>query len=100
MKQAFVEALILNYFDLEYHIRIKTDTSGYAIGRIFSQLTLDGSGRWHLVAFFSQMIILTERWYEIYNQKLLPIIEAFKTWSHHLEDCKHKVFVLIDYNNL
>ena len=31
---------------------------------------------------------------------LLAIIEAFKTWRHYLEGRKHKVLVLIDYNNL
>lgn len=37
----FVEALILNYFDPESHIRIKTDAFGYAICEILNQLTAD-----------------------------------------------------------
>ncbi len=41
LRQAFVKALILNYFDLEYHIWIKMDASGYTISEISSQLTLD-----------------------------------------------------------
>ncbi len=41
LRQVFVEALILNYFDLEYHIGIKTDTFDYMIGEILGQLTLD-----------------------------------------------------------
>ena len=41
LRQMFIEALILNYFDSERHIQIKTDASGYAIVRVFSQLTLD-----------------------------------------------------------
>ncbi len=39
LRQAFLKALILNYFDLERHIRIETDISGYAIDGILSQLT-------------------------------------------------------------
>ncbi len=39
LKQAFIEALILNHFNLERHIRIETDFSGYAIGGILSYLT-------------------------------------------------------------
>ena len=43
---AFTEAPILWYFDPECHIWIKTDTLGYAIGGVLSQLTfrtnLDG----------------------------------------------------------
>ncbi len=40
----FVKAPILNHFDPERHIRIEMDTSGYAVGGILSQLTLDDSG--------------------------------------------------------
>ena len=36
LKQAFIKALILHYFDLEHHIRIEIDVSGYVIGRIFN----------------------------------------------------------------
>ena len=45
LKQAFFKAPILHYFDPERHIRIETDASGYTIGRVFSQLTSDDSGR-------------------------------------------------------
>ena len=41
LRQAFIEALILNHFDLECHIQIETDASSYVIGGIFSQLTFD-----------------------------------------------------------
>ena len=39
LKQAFVKALILYYFDLESHIRIETNISSYIIGGILSQLS-------------------------------------------------------------
>ena len=35
-----------------------------------------------------------------HNGELLAIVEAFKTWRHYLEDCKPKVLVLTNYNNL
>ena len=75
----FVEALILNHFDLEYHIQIEIDASGYAIGRIFSQLTLDDLGQWHLIAFFSKKVIFAKTRYKTYDRELLAIIKAFKT---------------------
>ena len=45
LRQAFVKALIFYHFDLEHHIRIETDASGYAIGGVFNQLTLSNSGQ-------------------------------------------------------
>ena len=44
LRQLFVKAPILYHFDLECHIRVETDASGYAIVGIFSQLTLDDLG--------------------------------------------------------
>ncbi len=96
----FVEAPIQNHFNLERYIQIKTDVSGYVIGGILSQLTLDDLGRYHLVAFLSQKMIPAETRYETHDGKLLAIFKVFKTWRYYLEGCKHEVFVLTDYNNL
>ena len=41
LKQVFTKVSILQHFDLECHIRIETDTLGYAIGGILSQLIFD-----------------------------------------------------------
>ncbi len=45
-------------------------------------------------------MIPAETRYETHDGELLAIVKAFKTWRHYLEGCKHKVLVLIDYNNL
>ena len=45
LRQAFVKAPILYYFDLERHIQIETDASGYVIDEVFSQLTLNNLGQ-------------------------------------------------------
>ncbi len=100
LKQAFVEAPILNHFDPKHHIWIMTDASDYAIGGILSQLTSDDSGWWHPVAFFSRKMIPVETRYKTHNGKLLALVEAFKTWKHYLEVCKHEVLVLTDHINL
>lgn len=36
LREAFIKALILHHFDLEYHIWIETNTLSYAICRILS----------------------------------------------------------------
>ena len=45
-------------------------------------------------------MILLEIRFEAHDQKLLAIVEAFKTSCHYLESCKFEVLVLTDYNNL
>ena len=45
-------------------------------------------------------MIPAETRYETHNGELLAIVEAFKTWRHYLEGCKHEVLVLTDHNNL
>ncbi len=117
--KAFTKAPILRHFYLEYHIRIKIDTLKYAISGVLSQMTSDqySSGhmthknlnsdfpkseidQWYLIAFFFQKMIPFETGYQTHNQKLLAIVEIFKTCRHYLEGCKYKVLVLTDNNNL
>ena len=98
---------------MKKHIRIETDASGYAIDRVLSQLNLNSNAspndsnsdksdfsQWHPVAYLSRKMIPIETQYKTHDAELLAIVEAFKTWRHYLEGCKHEVFVLIDYNNL
>ena len=100
LRQVFIKSLIFHHFDLERHIWVETNVSGYAIGGIFSQLISDNSGRWHPVAFFSRKMIPAEIRYEIHNSELLAIVEAFKTWKYYLEWFQHEVLVLTNHNNL
>ena len=110
LRLAFTKAPILQYFDPEYYIRIKTNTSGYVIGGVLSQLASGTSpdgvvikanlGQWYLVAFFSRKMIPAKTQYKTHDGELLAIVEAFKTWRHYLEGCKHEVLILTDYSNL
>ena len=45
-------------------------------------------------------MILAETRYKTHDSELLTIVEAFKTWRHYLEGCKHEVLVFTDHNNL
>ena len=99
LRQAFIEAPILHHFAPERYIWIETDSSGYAICGILSQLNPE-FGQWHPVAFFSRKMILAEIWYKTHDQELLAIVEALKTWRHYLEGCKFQVLVLTNDNNL
>ena len=100
LRHAFSQALILQHFDLERHIRIETDTSSYAIVKIPNQLILDNLGQWNLVVYYSQKMLTAKIWYKTHDGNLLALVEAFKTWWHYLKDCKHKVLVFTNHNNL
>ena len=91
LRQAFIKAPIIHHFDLERHIRVETDVSGYPIGGVLSQLTSDNSGQWHPVAFFLREMIPAETRYETHDGELLAIVKAFKTWKHYLEGSQHEL---------
>ena len=38
--------------------------------------------------------------YKTHDDELLAIVEAFKVWQYYLKDCKHKVLMLTNDNNL
>ena len=118
LKKAFIKDSILYYFDPKCHIRIETNTSGYVIDGVLSQLTterglagqvtykdepinpLSEIDQQHPITFFFQKMILVETRYKTHDQELLALVEAFKTWYHYLKGYKYKVLVLTDYNNL
>ncbi len=64
-----------------------------------SEFSKSEIGQWHLVVFFSRKMIPAKIRYEIHDQKLLAIVEGFKTWCHYLEGCKYKAFVFTNHNN-
>ena len=43
---------------------------------------------------------ILETWYKTHDGELLIIIKIFMTLQHYLEDYKHEIFILTDYNNL
>jgi hypothetical protein len=75
LKKLFIKALILVTFNSEKIIVIKIDILGFAIAAKLSQL--NENKKLHSVVYFLRKMILYKRNYEIYNIKLLAIVEAF-----------------------
>ena len=51
------------------------------------------------MASYLRKMIPAKTQYKTYNSKFLAIVEVFKTWKHVQKSYKHKVIILIDYNN-
>jgi len=56
---------------------VEMDVSGHTIGGVLSQKQ---DGKWKPIAFLSRMMQSVERNYEIYDKKLLVIVEALIKW--------------------
>ena len=56
---------------------METDASEHAIGEVLSQKQ---EGKWKLIVFLLRTIQPAERNYEIYDKKLLAIVEALIKW--------------------
>jgi len=52
------------------------------------------------VAFFSKLLDVHERNYEIYDKELLAVIWGLEEYKHHLEEHLHKIEIWSDHQNL
>jgi len=52
------------------------------------------------VAFFSKLLDVHGRNYEIYDKELLAVIQRLEEYRHHLEGYPHKIEIWSDHQNL
>ena len=97
LKSLFSNEPLLRHFNPELPIQLHTDSSGFAICGIISQLSDD---RWHPVAYWSRKCTPAECNYDIHDREMLAIISAMKNWRHYLEGARHPVRILTDHKNL
>ena len=105
LKQAFMEPPVLRHFDYRLPTLVVTDASQYAVAAIILQPGDDSPAEprvrdWHPIAYFSRKLNDTERRYEVHDQELLAIIDAFKRWRHYLLGSQHPIRVQTDHANL
>ena len=98
LKIAFTTAPILFHFDPNKQAVVEIDVSDYVTAGIFFQYDDDGQLR-PVVYFFCKMSP-AECNYEIYDKKLLTIINAFELWKSELEKIEKPVQVVTDHKNL
>ena len=93
----FMSTSLFIHYNLFKKIRMKTDVFNFAIASILSQQ--NENKNWRSMTFWSRKIIFAKQNYEIYDQKLLTIIVAFKQWKHYLKNSFYSIKVLSDHNN-
>ena len=97
LKQAFIIAPVLAYFDPELETWVESNFSDFVIASAFSQLH---NGKLRLVAYFSKKLTLAECNYMIYNKELLTIVKSFDMWRPELASTAGPVKVYTDHRNL
>ena len=98
LKWLITSTPILVQPDQDAQFGLETNTSGYAMGVVLSQLCEDD--KWHLVGFTSKSLSSAERNYEIHDKELLSVIQGLEEWRHILEGTKHTIEILNDHQNI
>jgi len=89
LKKAFIMAPVLRIPNNEDLFKLSTDASNFATGAVLSQKDM-WTNLWHPVAFFSKLLDVHKRNYEIYDKELLAVIRGLEGYRHHLEGHPHK----------
>jgi hypothetical protein len=98
LKRQVTEEPVLMQPDQKKQFEIEVDASNYAIGAVLMQK--GEKDILHPVAFFSKTMNNVQRNYNLYNRKLLALVEMFRHWRHYLHSAAHKVKVHTDHANL
>jgi len=99
LKKAFTTAPVLRIPNDKDPFKLSTDTSDFVTGAVLSQKDMQ-TNLWHPVAFFSKLLDVHERNYEIYDKELLAVIQGLEKYRYYLERHPHKVEIWLDHQNL
>ena len=78
LKKQFIIILILAYFDSDFECVFEADLSDHIQENVLLQY--DKNSMLHSIVYFSWKLNAAESNYEIYDKKLLVIIQYFKQW--------------------
>ena len=79
--------------------KLSTNASDFAIGTVLSQKDIQ-TNLWYPVAFFSKLLDIHRRNYEIYDKELLAVIPGLEEYKYYLEGHPHKIEIWLDHQNL
>ena len=98
LKSLFLSKSILQLPNPSQPFALTTDATKYALGALLLQT--NPNGEWHPCSYLSQSFSPAECNYNIYDQELLTIIHALKTWCHYLHGSPLPVQVFTNHKNL
>jgi len=96
LKKAFTMAPVLRIPNDKDPFKLSTDASNFATGAVLSQKDMQ-TNLWYLVAFFSKLLDIHERNYEIYDKELLTVIWGLEECRHHLEGHLYKIEIWLSH---
>jgi hypothetical protein len=78
--------------------KLEVDASGFATGAVLLQKKEDGKK--HPIAYYSKTLSTAEQNYNVYDLKLLAIVNALDHWRLYLAGSPHKIIIYSDHQNL
>ncbi len=98
MKKCMIKTLILRHFDQTCKTILKINLFNYVNNEVLSQY--DDEKTLHSVIFYSKNLSFAECNYEIYDKKLLIIIQVFEHWWSELKLTDISIKTFIDHQAL
>ncbi len=98
MKRCMTETFILRHFDQTCNFILEIDSFDYVNDEILSQY--DDEEVLHSIAFYSKSMFSAKCNYEIYDKKLLIIIQVFEHWWLELKLINISIKMFIDHQAL
>jgi hypothetical protein len=99
LKAWFTSSPVLVMWQLDLEMCMEVDASAFATGGVISQKQTS-DGLHHPIAFCSESLSKPERNYEIYDPKLLAIVQGLEDWRHYLMCLPEPFTIATDHRNL
>ena len=93
----YTTAQVHQYFEREKKVTTARNSSDYISTGVLSQW--DATGTFHLVQYILEIHTLAEGNYDIYNKKLMAIIEALKNWRTECEEALNLPHLMTNIEN-
>ena len=97
LRAALSSAPVLAFPDPGQPFVLHTDASDFAVGCVLQQ---DLGKGLQPIAFLSKKLNDAERNYPVHEKELLAIVQALKTWRHHLQGAAFQSIVYTDHATL